>query len=121
MFSRFQGIANSLRGGEANPKEEDLAGLLREKGVVSSRLQQEVEAAIRLLFNPNKAKQTILALQKQPYDKNNPDHERTLLRLWEELMPDERLTARVSPQWRTSSHRLFSCREDRLSGERPGH
>lgn len=33
------------------------------------------------------------------YDSENIEHEKKLLYLWEQLMPDEKLTARVTKQW----------------------
>lgn len=35
-----------------------------------------------------------------PYDKNNPKHEESLLRLWALIFPDSPLSSRVSDQWK---------------------
>ncbi|XP_055923995.1 ELMO domain-containing protein 2 [Eupeodes corollae] len=38
-------------------------------------------------------------LRSEQYDAENPDHEAKLLNLWDELMPDTPLEARITKQW----------------------
>ncbi|XP_077156349.1 ELMO domain-containing protein 2 isoform X3 [Paroedura picta] len=38
-------------------------------------------------------------LRKSPYNCNNEEHEKQLIELWNLLMPDEKLKARISKQW----------------------
>ncbi|XP_006011129.1 ELMO domain-containing protein 2 [Latimeria chalumnae] len=38
-------------------------------------------------------------LRKQPYDSENKQHENMLLKLWNLLMPEEKLNSRISKQW----------------------
>lgn len=38
-------------------------------------------------------------MRKTPYSQENPEHEEKLMKLWEILMPDEKLESRKSKQW----------------------
>lgn len=38
-------------------------------------------------------------VRKRPYDSDNPQHEKLLLKLWSLLMPTKKLKARISKQW----------------------
>jgi len=39
-------------------------------------------------------------LKKLPYDKTNPEHEATLMKLWAAVFPDQELKSRVNDQWK---------------------
>ncbi|KAJ8782392.1 hypothetical protein J1605_010100 [Eschrichtius robustus] len=39
------------------------------------------------------------SVRKKPYDSDNLQHEKLLLKLWNLLMPTKKLKARISKQW----------------------
>lgn len=42
----------------------------------------------------------LLRIKEVPYDKTNPKHEETLLKLWKLIFPNDPLSSRVSDQWK---------------------
>jgi hypothetical protein len=47
-------------------------------------------------------------LSDMPHDKENPDHEKMLLKLWSLVFPDTALESRVSKQWKTMGFQVHA-------------
>lgn len=77
-------------------------GIMKEKNISPEKdtsFQVCMKACLLQISGYRKLYQDVESVRKKPYDSDNLQHEKLLLRLWKLLMPTKQLQSRISKQW----------------------
>lgn len=89
-----------------NVKEDDVwhcvAQIMRHKNISEQKdptFKVNLQQCLMQISGYNTLFDAVEDLRKEVFDSENEDHEKMLLKLWELLMPSEKLESRITKQW----------------------